>query len=243
MRQERFRIRKGEGKMRLYVIRHGETSWNKTRRLQGQQGADLDEEGVLLARVTAEKMQDIPFDLCYTSPLLRAEHTAQIILEGRNVPIVEDDRLKEISFGIWEGKCCDLNHLEIPRERYLAFHEDAFAYVPPEGGESIQDVIDRAGSLFHELISDDSLQEKNILISTHGCCTRAFLHEVYDDPSDFWHGGVPMNCAVSVVDVQDGKAVLAESDHVYYGKEYYHNFFQEQRNAEKKAEESNHEDK
>ena len=50
------------------MIRHGETSWNKQRRLQGQHGADLDSEGVLLAEKTRDGMKDIPLDLCYTSP-------------------------------------------------------------------------------------------------------------------------------------------------------------------------------
>ena len=64
--------------MRLYVLRHGETPWNKQHLLQGQTGADLDEEGVLLAEITAKAMRDIPIDLCVTSPLVRARHTAQI---------------------------------------------------------------------------------------------------------------------------------------------------------------------
>ena len=76
--------------MRLYVIRHGETSWNVARRLQGHAGADLNENGVRLAEVTARAMKDIPFDLCFTSPLTRAAHTARIILAGRNVPVIEE---------------------------------------------------------------------------------------------------------------------------------------------------------
>lgn len=215
--------------MKLYVLRHGETSWNKERKLQGQQGADLDEEGVLLAQVTAEGMKDIPFDLCYSSPLLRARHTADIVLAGRNVPVIEDDRIKEIAFGAWEGLCCDLNRIEIPMDRYISFHESPFSYIPPEGGETIRQVIDRAQDLFRELVSSEELRDKTILISTHGCCTRAFLNSVYDDPMDFWQGGVPMNCAVSEVEVRDGKAKLLRSDFVYYGEEYYHNFYKAQR--------------
>ena len=58
--------------------------------------------------------------------------------------------------------------------------------------------------------------KRQILISTHGCASRAFLRNVYEDKEDYWHGGVPMNCAVSIVDVKDGKAVLLESDKIYY---------------------------
>ena len=73
------------------------------RKLQGHAGADLDENGVRLAEVTAEGMKDIPFDLCFTSPLIRAKHTAEIILAGRSVPIIEEPRIMEISFGNGRG--------------------------------------------------------------------------------------------------------------------------------------------
>ena len=75
--------------MIIYVMRHGETPWNKERRLQGRHGADLNEEGVLLAEITRDGMRDIPFDICYTSPLVRARHTAEIVIGDRDIPIVD----------------------------------------------------------------------------------------------------------------------------------------------------------
>ncbi len=218
--------------MRLYVLRHGETPWNKRHLLQGQTGADLDEEGVLLAEITAKAMRDIPIDLCVTSPLVRARHTAQILLEGRDVPIIEDDRLMEISLGEWEGKSFDLEKHQISAENYIAFRQDPFAYIPPKGGETIREVIDRTGSLYRELIRDDALQDKTILISTHGCASRAFLNPLFDDPRDFWQGSVPLNCSVSIVDIKDGVGKITLQDHVYYGKEYYHNHFQLKQRAD-----------
>ena len=90
--------------MKLFIIRHGETFWNKERRLQGQMGTDLDEKGIHLAEVTAEAMKEVPLDLCITSPLLRARHTAEIMTRGRDIPMIEDRRIEEIAFGEWEGK-------------------------------------------------------------------------------------------------------------------------------------------
>ena len=220
--------------MIIYVMRHGETSWNKGRRLQGRHGADLDEEGVLLAEVTRDGMKDIPFDICFTSPLIRARHTAEIVIGDRDIPIVEEPRIMEIGFGVWEGKSCDLNHLEISREDYLAVHDDPFGYRPPEGGETISQVVDRCQDFFRELISREDLKDKTVLVSTHGCASRAFLNSVVDDPSDFWQGHVPMNCAVSRIDVVNGHAELTMFDHVYYGKEYYHNYYEQQRESEAK---------
>ena len=61
--------------MKLYIVRHGETEWNKARRIQGQVDIPLNEFGRRLARKTAKGLSDITFDLCYSSPLSRARET------------------------------------------------------------------------------------------------------------------------------------------------------------------------
>lgn len=94
--------------MKLYIIRHGETDWNKQRRLQGQSDTELNEYGIRLAQITGEALKDIRFDHIFSSPLKRAYRTAEIIRDGRTVPIVTDDRLKEIGFGINEGVSSEL---------------------------------------------------------------------------------------------------------------------------------------
>ena len=90
--------------MKLYIIRHGETSWNVERRLQGASDTDLNENGIALAAITGAAMKEIPFDCCFSSPLKRARETARLVLAGRNIPVTEDERLREISFGEWEGR-------------------------------------------------------------------------------------------------------------------------------------------
>ena len=84
--------------MLLYVIRHGETEANKEGRFQGWSDNPLNEKGKELAVVTGRGMQGIRFDGCFSSPLIRARQTAQIILrESKNldVPILIDERIKE----------------------------------------------------------------------------------------------------------------------------------------------------
>ena len=70
--------------MKLYIIRHGETAWNVEGRLQGQSDTELNENGVRLAKVTAEGLKNIPFDLGISSPLRRAKHTSTIFTEIRS---------------------------------------------------------------------------------------------------------------------------------------------------------------
>ncbi len=84
--------------MKLYIIRHGETDWNKEKRLQGQSDTQLNEYGIELARITGEALKYVHFDYIFSSPLKRAYKTAELIRMDRPVKIVTDDRLKEICF-------------------------------------------------------------------------------------------------------------------------------------------------
>ncbi len=89
--------------LKLYLIRHGETDWNKEFKIQGSSDIELNEYGRELAFITREGLRHIPFDIAYTSPLKRAKETAEIILGGRNIPLYEDKRVQEACFGSFEG--------------------------------------------------------------------------------------------------------------------------------------------
>ena len=83
--------------MKLYLIRHGETDYNRNRRIQGQCDIPLNDYGRKLAYQTAEGLRDVPFDAVFTSPLVRAKETARIVMGERKLPFFEDDRIAEIS--------------------------------------------------------------------------------------------------------------------------------------------------
>ena len=84
-------------------MRHGKTDWNEIHKLQGRTDIPLNEEGRRMAAAAGKEYQDIHFDICFCSPLIRAKETAQLVLKGRDIPVLYDDRLKEMSFGIYEG--------------------------------------------------------------------------------------------------------------------------------------------
>ena len=69
--------------MKMYIIRHGQTPWNARKCLQGRSDVDLNENGIYLAELTGKALRDVTFDMAFTSPLIRAKHTAQCILAGR----------------------------------------------------------------------------------------------------------------------------------------------------------------
>ena len=75
--------------MIVYIVRHGETDWNRVRRVQGHTDIELNDYGRKLAEETAEGMKEIRLDLCFTSPLKRAKETALIVLGDRQIPVYE----------------------------------------------------------------------------------------------------------------------------------------------------------
>ena len=139
--------------MILYVIRHGETAWNKVRRLQGQTDIPLAEEGIRLARETGIGMKDIPIDLVISSPLQRALQTANCITEGRNIPILTDERIQEISFGDWEGESL-IDSTILPADYKKQFYENPLYCEVPPHGESVSQVIQRTADFYQSLLAD-----------------------------------------------------------------------------------------
>ena len=204
--------------MKMYIIRHGQTPWNARKCLQGRSDVDLNENGIYLAELTGKALRDVTFDMAFTSPLIRAKHTAQCILAGREAPIIEDERLIEISFGIYEGCCYAEENRQVPRQWIENFFHAPQDYVAAPGGESLDDVEKRTRDFMEDICSRKELQDKTILVSTHGCALRGLLNSIREsNREDYWHGGVSKNCAVSIVTCNRGeKPVLVEENHIYY---------------------------
>jgi broad specificity phosphatase PhoE len=87
----------------ILLVRHGETDWNRERRFQGQADIPLNETGREQARRLAETFGGEPFSAVYTSPLLRARETAEIIALPRGLPVEPEEALLEIDVGSWAG--------------------------------------------------------------------------------------------------------------------------------------------
>src|SRR5690606_37293291 len=87
----------------LILIRHGETLWNTERRMQGQLDSPLTERGLWQARQLGERLKSLPFVSLYSSDLPRARQTAQRIADVTGHQIIDDLRLRERHFGLFEG--------------------------------------------------------------------------------------------------------------------------------------------
>lgn len=202
--------------MLIYIVRHGETRSNAEGFLQGWTNDPLNENGRKLAAITGQGMKGIRFDACISSPLMRAKETAEIVLREsyNDIPVTFDERIKEINMGDWEGKRFRPGEREVDEHEIKMFFTNPFCFSGFPDGESIAQVCDRTQDFLKELISKDD--EKNYLVTTHGFALRAMLNFLYDDPSDYWHGHVPYNCAVNIVEGKGGTGRLIADDRIYY---------------------------
>lgn len=210
--------------MLIYIIRHGETQFNREGRIQGQVDNPLNENGLYLGKLTGEGLKDVKFDLIFTSPLIRAVQTAELVTGPsrekfqNEIPMIRDARLMEIDVGNWDGLRITPDHMEIDDPSFRLFFDDPEHFPGFPEGETIQQTMKRTGEFFEELIQRDDLADKTVLVSTHGCAMRAMLQKVYHDDLGYWHGKSPDNYAVNIVRVENRQAELIAEDLLFYDK-------------------------
>lgn len=201
--------------MKIYLFRHGETDWNKERRLQGQSDVPLNDFGRRLAEETSEGLREVPFGRAFCSPLSRARETARLLLGGRGIPLEEDSRLMEMNFGEYEGEDYDRPKKDSSHPLYNFFRRPE-AYAPPAGAESFQDVAARGGSFLKERVLPLEGVCGNVLIVAHGAFNRSLLYSLgVFSLENFWGIGLP-NCAATILSLEDGRLRVLEESRVYY---------------------------
>jgi len=152
------------GDSRIFLIRHGETNWNKEGRFQGQIDIPLNENGKDQARKTFEYLKNISFNKAFSSSMHRPYETAQIILQNKkDLKIEKIDSLVEISHGLWEGKL----ESEI-REKWPLllknWHDKPEEVIMPEG-ESIKDVSERSIKAFDKICLSQKDNDLSLIVA------------------------------------------------------------------------------
>ena len=159
----------------LYIMRHGRTDWNDRHKLQGRTDIPLNEEGRRMAEAAREDYMNVPLDICYCSPL-----------------ILTDDRLREMSFGEYEGT---ENSFNIPDCPVNIIFQHPEAYTRSVGGaETFDELFARTGSFLREVIDPLIKKEKDVLIVGHGAMNLSIISQIRKLPiQDFWTPGI-VNC-------------------------------------------------
>jgi len=194
--------------MKLYIVRHAETTWNLAGRYQGRRESALSARGMQQGQKLADAFAAIepPVARIVTSPMHRTRATATFVAERLNVPLATDDALIEIAHGTWEGRMRDEIAANDP-ERYRTWRENP-GEVAFEDGESLTDVMAR----WRRFRASFTVEEPTLLV-THDAIVRIALLDITQRPlGDFWAMRVE-NAAYAIVDV-DGAAWTLVADNV-----------------------------
>ena len=207
--------------MKLYIVRHGETQWNKRHILQGQLDSPLTETGVGGAKKIKEALEPINFKTVYTSELKRAIDTADIIIsEKKDIITIRDNDIAEMSYGSWQGKtkeeiCIDAEH----KDMYYNYFKKPEKYIPIAGGETFEEVIKRA-ERFLDRVKNEHGENEAALVVTHGVFIKAVFNIINQrNIEEFWERPFVTNCSISILEVEDsGIKVIKEVDIEHLGE-------------------------
>ena len=173
----------------LGFVRHGVTAWNKEGRAQGSTDIPLDEEGIQMAERTATRLQLEEWDVLYTSPLIRAKKTADIIAEKQSdIDFIQDNRLGEIGGGLIEGTTED----ERISKWGLDWRNQDIGFEP-------EDVIISRGMSFIEEVKQKHAG-KRVLVVSHGGFISRLLNALVPEGKFSRDIG---NTSVTIVELKD----------------------------------------
>lgn len=167
----------------IYLIRHGQTAWNREEIFRGRTDVPLDETGRKQAELAGFYFKEVKIDAIYSSPLSRAWQTAEKIAELHGLQVQPLQGIIDMSFGEWEGH----PHQEVKRmdpETYRLWREEPHLAKLP-GGETLDDVRERAMGALEEVVRVHP--EGTIVLVSHRVVNKVLLCGILGlDNSHFW---------------------------------------------------------
>jgi len=167
----------------IYLVRHGQTAWNKEEIFRGRTDVPLDETGIKQAELASDYFRDIKIHRVYSSPLSRAWQTAEQIARVHHLRVQPLEGIIDMSFGNWEGHA----HQEIQKtdpETYRLWREKPHLVRLP-GGETLDDVRTRAMASLEEVIRKHP--GETVVLVSHRVVNKVLLCGILGlDNSHFW---------------------------------------------------------
>ena len=162
----------------LVLVRHGQSEWNLKNLFTGWRDVDLTEKGISEARTAGRKLkaQGIRFDVAFTSALVRAQHSLDLMLEEmgqKSIPVFKDQALNERDYGDLSGLNKDVARVRWGAEQVQMWRR-SYDVAPP-GGESLKDTAARVLPYYIHEILPRVLRGENVLVSAHGNSLRALV--------------------------------------------------------------------
>ena len=168
----------------LLLARHGETDWNRELRIQGSSDIELNELGRAQAHALAQELEHVELDAIYASDLSRARATADAVAASHGLEVRLDPRLRERSFGSWEG---------LTREDIAELPDGS-----RHDGESDDEVRSRVLAAIDEIAR--AHPEQQVLVVSHGGALNTLWHHALGERVERW-----ANCAVYKLAVREGE--------------------------------------
>ena len=189
-----------------YLIRHGETEWNRSGKIQGHSDVPLSEHGKWQMRMLGIRLARYSFSSVYASDLSRALESAEMIVEGRETFIETDSDLREFSYGEWEGLTLEEVEARFPKVFAQRMASGNSGFTAP-GGEDSAHVLDRVRRFCARTVKRHD-EAEDLLIVAHGGTLRALLVCLLDLTTDhFWRFRVDCG-SLSVVNNHPNGRVL-----------------------------------
>jgi len=193
----------------IYLVRHGETAWNKAKIFRGRRDIPLNEQGRLQAACAANALRPVLLAAVYSSPLSRTRETAEMVAAGHGLAVIVDEAFTDIDFGEWTEYWDTEARLKFA-DQYRLWKEQP-QLVKFAGGESLDDVRRRAAPRLRELARENA--EATIALVTHRAVIKLLLCEAKGlDNSHFWRVRLDTG-AISVLEYGSGTLrIVSEND-------------------------------
>lgn len=204
--------------MLIFLVRHGLTDWNASRRFQGTCDIPLNADGLAQAEVVARRCAALHVERIYHSPLARAAQTAQIIGQMAGAPCIPHDGMREVCLGAFQGLTLEQARERLPQECAAYFADQT--HVAPPGGESMLELQTRAVAAL-DAIERDAQGCGRIAVVSHGALLKTLLCAVAGMPLTCFGRIDVSNCSISVVDSACGmRRLVTLNDLSHFGDPY-----------------------
>jgi broad specificity phosphatase PhoE len=189
----------------VYLIRHGQTAWNREEIFRGRTDISLNEIGFREAELIGEYLKGRDIHVIYSSPLLRARETARRIAQVFNLKVLPLEGIIDMSFGKWEGR--PLKEVQIyDKELYLQWREKPHLVRLPEG-ETLDEIRVRAMAAVEGVLQFH--HGMNIVLVSHRVINKVIICGVLGiDNSHFWQIGQD-TAAINLIQFKEGKYILS----------------------------------
>ena len=191
--------------MRLIIVRHGETEWNRQRRTQGVTDIDLTVRGMRQAKRLGYRLRGMSVKCVFTSPLRRALDTAKALAAPSKIPVILDNDLKEIRFGEWEGLTFDEIGSNYPEELRI-WNENPPLCRPPGDAETLTEVAERVEGFIRRIRTQ--YEESTVVAVSHSIPCKLMVASAIGLPLQNLHSLRMDNVSMSMIDFYEDKSVL-----------------------------------